>query len=69
MAELARINPLKKMACQHCRALLPDWSVDEVLAAEHLYCPQCKGEIKLPDELMRKLIESRSLGRNLDVTG
>ena len=69
MAELGNINPIKKMGCPHCRAPLPDWSVDEILAAEHLYCPQCKKEVKLPEEVMHKLIQSRSLGRNLDITG
>lgn len=68
MAEVGRINPEKRMACPHCRALLPEWSVDEVLGAEKLRCPSCQRSVKLPDEVMERARRQRNLGRNLDIT-
>ena len=67
--EFARIDPVKKMACQHCRAVLPDWTAEEVLNSPKLTCPSCGGQVKLPDEVMERLRSSRHLGRNLDITG
>ena len=68
MAELGRIDPVKKMQCPSCRALLPDYTVDEALAGE-LSCPSCFAAVKLPDEVVARARASRHLGKNLDITG
>lgn len=68
MAEVGRINPEKKMACPHCRALLPDFSIDDIAEGKKLRCPKCKERVKLPDEVVERAKASRYLGRGLDIT-
>lgn len=68
MAELGSINPVRRLACPQCRALLPDWSVEEILEAPELRCPGCGQAVRLPDELLEQARRSRHLGRNLDIT-
>lgn len=68
MAELGKINPIKRMACPSCTTLLPDWSVDEILSDKPLKCPRCRARVKLPDEVMDRARAQRSLGNNLDIT-
>ncbi len=68
MAELGRIDPIKRMQCPECRALLPDWTTEEAVAGE-LQCPSCSRPVKLPDEVVERARRSRYLGKNLDITG
>lgn len=68
MAEVGRIKPQQKMACPSCRALLPDFSIDEVAQGKQQKCPRCGQPVKLPDELVRRAKESQYLGRSLDIT-
>ncbi|MBI3927227.1 MAG: hypothetical protein HY319_16945 [Armatimonadetes bacterium] len=68
MAELGNINPLKKMACPNCRAVLPEWSVDEILGKEPLRCPSCGSRVKVPDDVLDRARRSRYVGGNLDFT-
>lgn len=65
--ELGRIQPVQRMACPDCRQLLPDWSVDDF--EERPRCPHCGVKVKLPDEVMEKLRQSKYLGKNLDIMG
>lgn len=68
MAELGRIDPIKKMQCPECRSLLPDYTTEEAIAGE-LECPSCRCPVKLPDEVVQRARASRYLGKNLDITG
>lgn len=69
MAELGRIEAQKRIACPSCRAVLPQWSSEEILASEQLRCPHCGQSVKLPDEVYERARQTRYLGRNLDITG
>lgn len=65
--ELGRIQPVQRMACPDCRQLLPDWRVDEF--EKRPRCPHCGVKVKLPEEVMEKLRQSKYLGKNLDLMG
>ena len=67
MAELGKIQAQKRIACPNCRALLPDWTPDEMLAGVH--CPECRQPVQLPEEVLERARRSRYLGRSLDITG
>ena len=69
MAEVGRIKPQTKMACPSCRNLLPDFSVDDVAEDRPIHCPQCRQQVKLPDELVGRASTEGYLGRNLDIMG
>lgn len=62
--ELARIQPVQKMACPDCRQVLPEWSVEEF--ENRPRCPHCGRRVQLPEATMEKLRASRYLGKNLD---
>lgn len=64
MAELGRINPEKRLACPDCRQVLPNWDVDEF--EKRPRCPNCGRRVQLPENVMEKLRQSKTLGRNLD---
>lgn len=69
MAEVGRIQPQTRMACPNCRTLLPDFSIDDVAEERPVHCPQCRQQVRLPDELVARAKQQRYLGRNLDITG
>ena len=68
MAELGKIHTRQKIACPHCRALLPDWSAEEILATDEHRCPDCGKRVQLPEAVLEKARQSRFLGNNLDFT-
>jgi hypothetical protein len=70
MAELGRIEPVKKLACGHCQFILSDEDLEQLFSeeADYIYCPHCNNPIKLPDYLVRKLIEKKYLGKIFDIT-
>lgn len=68
MAKVGRIEPLTKMACPSCQALLEDFSVEDVATGEPQSCPKCGQKVRLPEELIARAKEQRYLGRNLDIT-
>lgn len=69
MAELARIQPVRTMACPHCQALLDDEDVELALDGEAISCPNCGQGIRLPAEVVEKHQQSKYLGTALDITG
>ncbi len=69
MSEIGSVNPIQRMACAHCRALLPDEVLAAGLEGSPIFCPDCGGAIRLPSDLIERHQRSRSLGRNLDITG
>ncbi|MEW6283667.1 MAG: hypothetical protein AB1758_33960 [Candidatus Eremiobacterota bacterium] len=70
MAELGRVEPVRRMQCGHCGQFLRDFSPDEVLAGDgEVECNWCGKTVRLPDDLVDRLRRSRYLGRNLDITG
>ena len=68
MAVLGKINPVKRMACPECKALLPDWTIEEILATDDHHCPGCGQPIQLPAELLDRARKSQFLGKSLDIT-
>lgn len=69
MAELGKIHAQKKIACPSCRSILPDWTPEEILETEVLYCPSCRQPVQLPAEVYERAKKTRYLGINLDITG
>ena len=65
--ELGRIQPVQRMACPHCRQLLPDWGLEDF--EKEPRCPHCGARVKLPEEVMDKLRQSKYIGRRLDIMG
>lgn len=68
MAELGKIQPQQKVACPHCRSLLPDWTSEEILADSEPRCPSCGKRVRLPEAVVEKAKKSRYLGTNMDFT-
>ena len=69
MSELGSIQPVQRMACPHCRALLAEETLAAALEGEAVPCPSCSSPVRLPAEVVERHRRSRYLGRNLDVTG
>jgi len=69
MSELGSIQPIKRMACAHCQALLPEETLAAALEDDTVRCPACAGSIRLPSEVLERHRQKRFLGRNLDITG
>ncbi len=69
MSELGNIQPIQRMACAHCRALLPEKTLAAALEDDAVRCPACGGSIRLPAEVVERHRQKRFLGRNLDITG
>lgn len=68
MAELGRIKPQTKMSCPSCRAILPDFSIDDVAQERPLHCPKCNQQVRVPEELVARAKQQQYLGRGLDIT-
>lgn len=69
MSELGNIQPIQRMACAHCRALLPEETLAAALEDDAVQCPSCGGPIRLPAEILERHRRKRYLGGNLDITG
>lgn len=69
MSELGSIQPIRRLACPHCRALLDEGTMTAALEGESVACPSCSGSIRLPAEVVERHRRQRFLGRNLDITG
>ena len=69
MSELGNVQPIQRMACAHCRALLPEEVLAQALDGDPVPCPSCGGSVRLPDEVVERHRRSRYLGRSLDITG
>ena len=69
MAELGNVQPIKRLTCPHCGAILSDEDVEEALEGEAVECPQCGGMIRLPREVVEKHRQSKYLGTSLDIVG
>ena len=68
LANIARIKPIKKMACPSCRQILNDFSVEGAASGEPQACTHCGQKVKLPNELVQRAKQQRFLGNNLDIT-
>ena len=68
MANIARIKPIKKMACPSCHQILTDFSLEGAASGEPQECAHCGQKVKLPSELVQRAKEQRFLGSNLDIT-
>ncbi len=69
MSELGSVNPVQRMACAHCRALLPEEVLAAGLEGEPVCCLSCGAAIRLPPELLERHRRQKYLGGNLDITG
>lgn len=56
MEELGRIEVERKLACPHCRKLLPDYAPEEILDEEFpLRCSVCRRVVELPREYIEQV--------------
>ena len=68
MAEIGKIESIRKMACPHCNSLIEDIDVEALCSGENVCCISCGKPIKLPESVMEKLRQSAYLGRNIDIS-
>lgn len=68
MTEIGKINVSHKIACPFCNEFLSDELLAMFIDYDIVPCPFCNQNIKLPDELVGKIRQSRHLGRNIDFT-
>jgi uncharacterized C2H2 Zn-finger protein len=56
MEELGRIDTERKLACPHCRKLLPDYTPGEILDESYpLRCGVCRRIVELPREYIEQV--------------
>jgi hypothetical protein len=48
----------RKLACPHCRKLLPDYAAEEVLDDEPVRCAACRRIVELPPEYVEQVRQS-----------
>ncbi len=68
MTELGKIESSQKMACPNCRQILNDLDINSLANENIICCPECGQQIKLPDEIVKKIRQSKFIGQNLDIT-
>lgn len=56
-----RMQVERKLACPHCRKLLPEFSVQEILESKEypLRCGDCRRVVELPPEYVERLRQSQ----------
>lgn len=69
MAELGNVNPVKRLTCPHCGAILSEEELEIALEGEIVNCSECGGLIRLPHEVVERHKQSRYLGNSLDIVG
>ncbi len=69
MPELGSVNPVKRMTCPHCGAVLSDEELQEALEGEIVNCSECGKPIRLPREVVERHQQSKYLGTSLDIVG
>lgn len=55
MERLGRMDIERKMACPHCRKLLPDYAPEEILDDEPVRCSACRRIVELPPEYVEEI--------------
>ena len=68
MAELGNVQPVKRITCPHCGAILSDDDLEKALDGDTINCPACQGLIRLPAEVVERFRQSKYLGTGLDIT-
>lgn len=55
-----RMQVERKLACSHCRKLLPDFAPQEILEADQypLRCPECRRVVELSPEYVEQVRRS-----------
>lgn len=55
--ELGRMQVERKLACPHCRKMLPDFDPQEILEAHEfpLRCAECRKVVELPPEYVEQV--------------
>ena len=69
MAELGNVQPVRRVTCPHCGAVLDDDELEEALEGGVISCAKCGGLIRLPREVVERHRQSRYLGTSLDIVG
>lgn len=69
MPEFASIDPVKRLACPHCRSLLDEELLLEALEGKSAACPHCGEAVKLPQDVVERYQRKKYVGRSLDIVG
>ena len=58
-----RMDVARKMACPHCRKLLPDFAPQEIIESKEfpLRCAECRKVVDFPPEYIERVRQSQSL--------
>lgn len=63
MAELAKVSVAAAPACPSCRNRLSDLPLDELAAGDEYQCLFCSEIIRIPQQVLDRLIEQREARR------
>ncbi len=69
MAELGNVQPVKRITCPHCGAILGDDELEAALEGDVSKCSACGGLIRLPREVVERHQQSKYIGTGLDIVG